>query len=284
LLTKNLEKIDHIHAHFADTQILYAKSFATWLGVDFSFTVHGYDLREFPIGKENLLRTAASAKNIVAYSKSMISILESEGVTKGKASLIPCGINTKKFGEHSNIYTGPPLNIICIARLHPIKGHDIIIKAAKILIDEGLEIRIKLIGDGELRPQLEDLVNKLSIQHNISFLGACEQSVVVNNLLQSHVHILASHHEGLGIANLEAMAMGKAVIGTEVGGLAEVIENDSNGILIPPNNPTELANAIRRIYYSPDFWKKIAENARLFCADNYSIDRQTRKLIELFTS
>jgi len=80
------------------------------------------------------------------------------------------------------------------------------------------------------------------------------------------------------------MAMGMAVIGTNVGGLAEVIKNGKNGILVEPNDPKALAEAINKIYTNPSLWKELSENAKQFCNTNYSKEMQISKLLGLFKS
>lgn len=276
--------IDVIHAHFADTQLLYAEALAVWLEKKFSFTVHGYDLRNLPIGKANLIRLSRSANKVIAYSKSNIEDLKQIGVCNDKISLIPCGIDISSLGPQSDEYCGGALNIICIARLHPIKCHSVILHAIKKLVDNNVQVNLLLVGYGELRLPLEELAKTLNIEKYVRFTGACEHMDVLNHLRSAHIHVLASLHEGLGVANLEAMAMGLAVIGTNVGGLAEVIVNESNGLLIPPNCSDELAIAIQRIYNNPQLWKTLSENARSFCIENYSRKILTNKFLAAITS
>lgn len=174
------------------------------------------------------------------------------------------------------------MDLVCIARLHSIKNHGALFKAISILVADGINISLTLVGDGDLRNYLEVLAVNLAITEHVKFAGACQQEEVEKYLLNSHVHVLASLDEGLGLANIEAMAMGKAVIATAVGGLVEVIKNNYNGILVPPNDCYALADAIKKIYMSPILWKELSSNARVFCLENYHKDKQINKTLDLF--
>lgn len=146
------EKIDHIHAHFADKQVLFAHALSALMNVPFSFTMHGYDIRDLPIGKDNLFRVIKAAKCPFTVSAANISALKLIGANTSKFNIIPCGIDTSKFATPSKPYTEGELVIACVARLHPIKNHKTLLQALSML-DKSIKFHLKIIGDGELDPE-----------------------------------------------------------------------------------------------------------------------------------
>lgn len=258
----NQEKIDHIHAHFADKQVLFAHALSTLLRVPFSFTMHGYDIRDLPIGKDNLFRVIDAAKCAFTVSDANIRALKLMGANTSKFNIIPCGIDTSKFSIPSQPYTEGQLVISCVARLHPIKNHKTLLQTLSTL-DKNSNFHLKIIGDGELSEELRSFVKEnLNLRHKVSFLGALSSEQVLDELLLSHVHILPSLNEGMPVANTEAMATGLICIASNVGGLPEIIQTGVNGFLFDPEQPKQLKKILEDILTGKISIDKICTNAR----------------------
>jgi colanic acid/amylovoran biosynthesis glycosyltransferase len=276
------ENFDHIHAHFADKQVLFANALSVLLKVPFSFTMHGYDIRDLPIGKDNLLRVINAAKCAFTVSAANISALKLIGANTSKFDIIPCGIDTSKFATPSKPYTEGQLVIACVARLHPIKNHKTLLQALSML-DNNINFHLKIIGDGELNEELKSFVKEdLNLRHKVSFLGSLSSEQVLDELLLSHVHVLPSFNEGMPVANTEAMASGLICITSQVGGLPEVIQTGRNGFLFNPNKPEELATIIEAIYLKKVATENISNSARsdaLTMFDQQAL--MTRKIYKL---
>lgn len=256
------DRFDHIHAHFADKQALLAHALAELMDVPFSFTMHGYDIRELPIGIDNLLLVTKAAKCVFTVSDANITSLKSHGINTDKFEVIPCGIDTSKFSMSSNPYDGGQLIISCVARLHPIKNHMTLLKALS-MGDLNVDFKLKLIGDGEMKDDLVDFVNNNSnLKQRVSFLGALASEQVLKELQCSHVHVLPSFNEGMPVANTEAMATGLVCIASNVGGLPEAIQHGKNGFLFDPQHPDQLKNTIEDIYFGKIDARRISMNAR----------------------
>jgi glycosyltransferase involved in cell wall biosynthesis len=256
------EKIDHIHAHFADKQVLFAHALSALMNVPFSFTMHGYDIRDLPIGKDNLFRVIKAAKCAFTVSAANISALKLIGANTSKFNIIPCGIDTSKFATPSKPYTEGELVIACVARLHPIKNHKTLLQALSML-DKSIKFHLKIIGDGELDEELKSFVKEdLNICHKVSFMGSLSSEQVLDELLISHVHILPSFNEGMPVANTEAMASGLICIASKVGGLPEIIQPGVNGFLFDPKHPEQLKKILEDIFFGKFNIDKICTNAR----------------------
>ena len=111
--------------------------------------------------------------------------------------------------------------------------------------------KVLLVGDGPLRAQLEELVRSLGIEERIKFLGWQERPEIVKLLHGSEAIVLPSRSEPFGIAIIEGLACKKPVVATTVGGIPEIIENGENGILVEPDNPAVLAEALITVLRDP---------------------------------
>lgn len=154
-----------------------------------------------------------------------------------------------------------------VASLTPVKRHDLLLLAAAILSLEDLKFRILFLGDGPRREELETFATELGMREKVHFLGAVTN--VPSYLFSLDIGVLCSDREGLSNAILEYMACGLPVVATAVGGNTELID-DGNGICVPPDNPTALAEALRRMIVD----KKLREQCGLNSLDkikqNYS--------------
>lgn len=132
--------------------------------------------------------------------------------------------------------------VICVANFRAQKGHDVLLDAFSSVARKVPESQLLLVGDGPLRPELEQQAIRLGIRRQVDFKGHVAD--VWPLLAESDVFALASHYEPLGLAALEAMAAGLPVVATRVGGLGELIEPGVTGVLVEPNDPHALAGAL----------------------------------------
>ena len=277
-------EFDHIHVHFADKQLLLAQAFSKLLNVPYSFTMHGYDIRDLPIGKENLSLAIKSSKCFFTVSKSNASDLAAAGIETKKLKTIPCGIDLSNFSNHSAPYENGVLNIICVARLHPIKNHTIILKALSLL-NESVEFSFNIIGDGEEHETLSQLVNDIPrLRTRVHFLGSVTNEEVQAHLLNAHVHILSSLSEGMPVANMEAMAAGLVCVASAVGGLPEIIRSGDNGFLFNPRDAHELAKIIEDIYFKNIDIQRFTTAARENAFEYFDERKLVREKVSLMSS
>jgi glycosyltransferase involved in cell wall biosynthesis len=111
---------------------------------------------------------------------------------------------------------------------------------------------------------LSQLIQELTLTSYVELLGSVSENVVKSELAQSHVFVLASHAEPLGVAYMEAMASGIATIGTNQGGVSEIISNNETGFLVPPKSPEAIASVVSSLASSPALAKKIGASGRKF--------------------
>jgi glycosyltransferase involved in cell wall biosynthesis len=164
------------------------------------------------------------------------------------------------YYNHNNDSSMKERYILCVA-LHNIKkGLDTLIKAFKRVNEYDPELQLYLAGDGPLRSELERLCLNLKLQDRVKFLGSKTRKEVRKLLHGCILFVLASRYEPFGIAIIEALACKKAVIATKVGGIPEIIENGKTGLLVEPDNPADLANAIIEILLNKRLRSELANN------------------------
>jgi len=150
--------------------------------------------------------------------------------------------------------------ILCIAMHNEKKGLDVLLRAFALIHDKEPSLKLMLVGDGPLRGQLEDLASTLGIAKKVEFLGRQGRTQVADLLHSCEVFVLPSRSEPFGIAIIEAMACEKPVISTKVGGIPEIIEHGRNGILIEPDDPKALTEALIMLLKDPELRFRLARN------------------------
>ncbi|MBN1592194.1 MAG: glycosyltransferase [Candidatus Coatesbacteria bacterium] len=165
-------------------------------------------------------------------------------------AVIPNGIDLSVFGSNSldndtakrRLGLGTKPIVGTVGSLRPDKGHKYLIEASRKILDTGIDCRFVIIGSGNLQAELEDQISKLGLVADVSLLGS--QRDIPELLSALDVFVLPSVSEGQGIALVEALASGLLCIGSNVGGIPEVLDGGRAGILVPPKDPQALAKAI----------------------------------------
>ena len=186
--------------------------------------------------------------------------------------VVPLGIDLDRFGSARPALEKQRPLVGTVARLAPQKDHRTLVEAARLVP----EAEFVLVGDGELREELERLAEGLPVR----FLGARDD---VPELLASFdVFALPSLYEGLCLAVIEAQAAGVPVVATPVGGIRETVVDGETGLLVPPGDPPALARAIRRLLEDRPAAEAMATEARRRVRERFSIDRMVEETLALY--
>lgn len=239
---------------------------------------------------------ALFTSKIITVSKSIKDELISFGVSReDKIEIIPLGLELDKFlniperGEAT-------LNIGIVGRLVPIKNHRLFLEAAaKIIADNpDIQMRFKVVGDGELRDDLERYAINLGIRERVEFSGWQRSLIRVYSNLD--IVALTSINEGTPVSLIEAMASGRAVVSTDVGGVSDLLGNpvDSvdkikgnfkileRGIIVNSMDSVSFASALIFISKNSDLRKKLGIVGRDFTVKNFSSDRLMKDINNLY--
>jgi glycosyltransferase involved in cell wall biosynthesis len=151
---------------------------------------------------------------------------------------------------------GTPCLLVVASLVHR-KGIDVLLKALARLASDGLEPVLWIAGEGEEHSNLERLSTRLQLTKQVRFLG--QRDDVADLIQASDLVVLPSRLEGLGVAALEAMALGRPVVASNVGGLAEAIDDEHTGLLVPPEDPAALAAALARLTQDPALRRRLGD-------------------------
>jgi glycosyltransferase involved in cell wall biosynthesis len=153
-------------------------------------------------------------------------------------------------------------------KLHQGKGVFDLLYAAHLLMEKYPNVRLIFVGEGPERTRLEQEAQRLSMHDKVIFAGMRKD---IERLYAAiDIFVLPSTWEAFGMVLIEAMAMGKPVIATPVGGIPEIIDDDVNGMLVPPHNPDAIAHAIARYIKDDDFSKKVSLEGRKLVEKKFS--------------
>ncbi len=245
------DSIEHVHAHFGTNAATVARLIRRLGGPPFSFTVHGIDLFDAPVALDirGKVADAAFAVAVCDYTAGQLrrwSSLEDWP----KIHVVRCSVGDDFFDAASTI--APDANrVVCIGRLSPEKGHLLLIDAMAQLVSAGVDARLVLAGDGELRSALEDRIAAAGLADRVTVTGYLDEAEVRRHLLASRALVLPSLAEGLPVVIMEAFALQRPVISTYVAGIPELVRPSQNGWLVPAGNATELARAIQEAIQAP---------------------------------
>jgi glycosyltransferase involved in cell wall biosynthesis len=166
-----------------------------------------------------------------------------------------------------------------VTRLREEKGNRYFIEAAPQVLREFPEARFVIAGDGPLREELETLAKKLDLDGKLHFAGFVSEVAVA--LAAMDIYVMASLREGFPFALAEAMAAGKTVAVSGVGGMKEMVQHDENGLLVPPANSAALAEALLRLLKNPSLCQRLGEAARQR-SQAFSVERNVQALESIY--
>jgi len=245
-LSRELAGVRHLHAHFGTNPAAVARLVHRLTGLPYSFTVHGPD--EFDAPREyDLPGKIADARAVVAISSFGRSQLMrwSDPAHWGKLAVVRCGVDAL-FTDEPPVGDRAAPQLACVARLSAQKGLPLLIDAAARLVRDGVDFRLVLVGDGELRAELEARIAQAGLDGRVSITGMVAADVVRRVLLESRAMVLPSFAEGLPVVIMESLALGTPVVVSAIAGTPELVDGEC-GWLVPAGDVDALADAMRAV-------------------------------------
>jgi len=191
----------------------------------------------------------------------------------GKIVTIPTGVALDEFDGPVR-FPFPSSYLLSLARLNPLKGHDVLLSAFRMVAEREKNIHLIIAGDGPQRIRLHAIALAFGLKDRVTLLGEVGRERVKELLAGCEFLVHHSWSEGIPFAVLEAMASGKAVVGTRVGGIPEVVSDLETGRLVPPGDSESLAKAMLFLLHDGDQCKAMGEQGRAFVMAHHS-DAQT---------
>jgi glycosyltransferase involved in cell wall biosynthesis len=237
------------------------------------------------------------AKHFVAITKKAKEALVLEGVAPDRISVVPAGLDCEKFkplerneqlAKKLGVSEGS-IKILFVGRLVREKGVFDLLKAFSILLKKNLNVELIIVGSGtpKMQIQIMQFIENLKIGDKVKFAGsiAYYQMPEIHNL--ADVFCLPSvpsktWAEQFGYSMVEAMSCGKAVISTTSGSIPEVVKDRITGILVKPNNPYSLENAIQELVLNERVREEFGNNGRKWVLQSFEANRIAGKLAEIY--
>lgn len=242
---------DIVHTHGARANFIFAaihkKVASIWVT-----TVHSDPTLDFM--NRGLKGTIFTKLNIASLKKANHLILVSDslehplldlGLKKDHMTIIYNGIQFEA-DEVEPISKNEVFTLTCVARLHPIKGHALLLKS--LAAAQFTDFNLHLVGDGELKPTLEQMVQELNIQKQVQFHGFLESAQVETQISHSDVTVLASYNEGFPLVLLESAKQKIPFIATDVGDIKRLLPDNSYGWCVPPKSVSSMTQALNEAY------------------------------------
>lgn len=279
----NQFKATHIHAHFGTNPSEVAMLMGTLGNVPYSFTVHGpeeFDRPQFLKIAEKINRS----KFVVAISSFGKSQLQRwvDFAQWQKIKIVHCGLESSFYKvEAAALPTKPKL--VCVGRLCEQKGQLLLIEAAKKLVDADVDFELVLAGDGEMRAELEALIESYALQKRVIITGWISSEAVRQHILDSRILVLPSFAEGLPVVIMEAMSLKRPVISTYIAGIPELIKHQGNGWLCVAGDIDDLTQTIQRaLSTSTERLQEMGDAAYKTVLARHDIDIEAAKLAMFF--
>ncbi len=283
--------VTHLHAHFAHGPAATAYFVHLLTDLPYSITAHAKDIYTSP---PNLLAIKMRAARFVVtcteYNRDYLA-----GVAGGDAGHIHRiyhGLDLRKFSltGHSpdSDRSGDIPVILAVGRLVEKKGFSYLIEATRLLIDGGHDVRLRIIGGGELRDALQSQIDAAGLQERVTLLGARPQEELIGLYREATVFALPSivlengDRDGIPNVLVEAMRLGLPVVSTAVSGIPELVKDGETGLLVPPRDTVALSSALARLLTDADLRTRLTAQAAQHVTAAFDLAANAARLRALF--
>ncbi len=281
---KNGYNILHLHTAHALSIGLLAKLFLPSL-LTIGVRRVDFHIRKNPFSK--LKYNTNKLNKLVCISQAIQKIAIDDGIDQQKTEVIHSGIDIHKFDavkadSSFKESLGIPADHVVIGTVAALVGHKDypnLLSAAQKVIQHTERVSFLAAGSGARESDIKHLANSLELQNRFHFLGYRND---IGKVLKSmDIFVMSSKEEGLGTSILDAQAIGLPCVGTDAGGIPEIIHDGENGLLIPRQNPEKLADALLKLVARQDLREQYGKKARQ-TVKNYSKEKTTQKNIDLY--
>ena len=261
-------------------------------GLRFAMLTHG-DIFERPRGTYDWRLTAfyrlvtprayRACDRVIALSPDMAEWARRGGAPPERVTILPNGIEPADLGAPVEPTPGgppplPPLRVLFVGRLAREKGVEFLLRGVALAIRRGVGLRVAIAGDGPLRRSLRGLVDELALEQVVEVTGPVPRAGLAAHYRRAHVVFVPSLSDPLPTVVLEALALGVPVVGAAVGGIPFLVEDGSNGLLVPPGDEDAIAASLERLAGDPALLAALARRAQESVYPKYSWARVAERL------
>jgi len=226
----------------------------------------------------------------VAISQAVADVLIEYGVPEDRVAVIFTGVDTERFGPHVDGARvreefGVPPEVPLVGKISNLygtsKGHDVFLEAARAVAAEMPDARFLIAGNGTDSGRLDEAARRLEIRDRVVLAGRRDDVPEIMAALDVLVNCPRSR-EGLSLVLLEGMAAGRAVVGTRVGGIPEIVRDGETGLLVPPGDPAALASTLVGLLRDPDLASMLAARGARFVREGLTVGRMVERTERLY--
>lgn len=278
--------VTHIHADWANGPATAAWVASKLTGIPFTFTGRAGDIFPPDGALVEKARDCYAIRTDVA--RNVPYLVERAQVPPHKVRLIYAAL-ALSVERPAAPQLGTPCILAAVGRFVPKKGFDVLLRAVGHLRERGRDVRLLLAGSGPLERELKKLCRELGIEEAVEFAGFVPHDRVPDLLRRSDCFVMSSRvsatgdRDGIPNVVLEAMAHGLPVVGTDVSGIGEVVQDGQTGVLVPPQDYVALAKGVERMLDAPEQALAMARNARRMVLRRFDPARTAQELMRLYT-
>jgi glycosyltransferase involved in cell wall biosynthesis len=260
-------------------------------------TIHGFAFHDFekPSRRALFIVLERFAANLADKLIAVSAPLKKWGLRlkigkKSQYCVVYTGIEIEQFKINTNSVNinkrkelglaSQDLVVGTVAKLWEGKGHAVILEAATMIIQEFPNVKFLFVGDGYLRQDLERIVLNKGLNDYVKFTGFRTDIPEITSIFD--IAVLASFFEGLGRVLLEAMALNKPIVASNVGGIPDIVKNNVNGLLVSPGEPKALAEAIIKLLKSESLRKEMGLAGGKMVTEKFHIDKRVQDIDKIY--
>jgi len=257
--------------------------FGTWPPVPLIFSFHG-------VGEAGYmpLRRRLASRFLVRMTTCLFTVSENTrqmlvqqwGWPERNVAVIPNGVDTRRFRPGKKITPSPSVVVGSVGSLRPVKNHALLVRACAQLATEGVDLELRIAGEGPERAKLRRLAESLHFAARLKLHGHVENTP--DFLRDLDIFVLSSESEAHPNALIEALACGIPCLATRVGSVTEVLDGERYGLLVEPADAPGLARALLALINNPDLRTKLGSAGRQRACDNYSMERMLTSYAKLY--
>jgi glycosyltransferase involved in cell wall biosynthesis len=223
----------------------------------------------------------------IAASEAIRQMLVADGVADDRTVTVHEGIDV------DHVLAAPPVNVHeafwlphlapvvgNVAALVPHKGQRYLVEAAHLVVQQIPDARFVIMGEGELREHLEKQVHEHHLEKHVLLPGF--RTDVLGCIKGFDLFVMSSVTEGLGTSLLDAMACSRPIVATRAGGIPEIVEDEENGLLVPPRDHTALARAIVRALKDDDLRQRMGEAGFARVKERFTVERMVEQTADVY--
>jgi phosphatidylinositol alpha-1,6-mannosyltransferase len=229
------------------------------------------------------------AAGLFPVSHYSANLIRAFGLTQKNIHVVPIGVDPQRFRPAVRANDSRrPKRILTVARLDLHKGHDRVLEALGLIKSSGLVFEYTIVGEGDEEPRLRKISKELGLENEVIFAGHIPDRELPGVYASADIFVMASREipgrldliEGFGIAFLEASASGLPVIAGRSGGVADAVRNGTTGFLVDPEDPKEIAEAIRLLLTDPDLRRRLGGAGRQWTVCQMNWENTAKRLFD----